>query len=62
MREREITEDYLQAILADPERVERGRDEIRKYYATVEGRRLIVILAHDTEPPFVVTVMIAADE
>ena len=27
------------------------------YYATVEGRSIIVVVAYDVDPPFVVTVM-----
>jgi hypothetical protein len=53
-----ITETEVQQVVEEPERVEQGRDQIRIYRAEVAGRGLVVVLAHDQEPPYVVTVMI----
>jgi hypothetical protein len=58
MREREISTAEVEAVVRTPERVEQGRDAIRKYLGRAGERYLAVVLAHDVEPPFVVTVMI----
>lgn len=55
---REITIDEVAAIVAAPRRVEQSRGLTRRYFGEIDGRGLIVVLAHDVEPPYVVTVMI----
>lgn len=62
MAAREIPQDEAELVVEDPDRVEASRGLTRKYYREVLGRTLAVVLAHDVDPPYVVTVMIVHEE
>ena len=61
MVDRAITLRHVEQVLASPDRLIEGvtADE---YNAVVDGRALRVVLARNTEPRLVVTVMIASRE
>ncbi|MDE2669425.1 MAG: DUF4258 domain-containing protein [Chloroflexota bacterium] len=61
MEERAITEQHVEQVLAFPDRLVEGvtADE---YNAVVEGRPLRVVMARNTDPSLVITVMIASRE
>jgi hypothetical protein len=54
----DITEDDVQAVVDDPTTIEPSRGETVRYVKVVNGRPIRVVLAHDTNPPQVVTVML----
>jgi hypothetical protein len=58
MGQREISEAEIQAVVTGPDRHEDSRGTSRKYFKQVGVRELAVVMAHDVEPPYVVTVMI----
>jgi len=56
---REISENELRAVLDLPDQVIEGkRVDTRNFYRVVDGRPLAVVLAYNTDPPTVVTVML----
>ena len=59
MVDRAITLRHVEQVLASPDRLIEGvtADE---YNAVVDGRALRVVLARNTEPPLVITVMLAS--
>lgn len=61
MVDRAITERHVEQVLAFPDRLVEGvtADE---YNAVVEGRPLRVVMARNTDPRLVITVMIASRE
>ena len=61
MVDRAITERHVEQVLALPDRLVEGvtADE---YNAVVEGRPLRVVMARNTDPRLVITVMIASRE
>jgi hypothetical protein len=57
MAVRRITPEMVAAVMAAPRQVEPSRGETVRYYGSADGRDIIVVVAHDREPPFVITVM-----
>ena len=61
MADREITGQHVEQVVRYPDRLVEGvtADE---YNAVVDGRPLRVVIARNTEPPLVITVMLATRE
>ena len=61
MVDREITAQHVERVVEYPDRLVEGvtADE---YNAVVDGRPLRVVIARNTEPPLVITVMLATRE
>ncbi len=58
MVDREITAQHVQQVLDYPDRLVEGVTA-NEYNAVVDGRPLRVVVARNTEPPLVITVMLA---
>ena len=54
----QITDVEVDEVVSEPVTVEASRGQTVRYVKVVNGRPIRVILAHDTNPPYVVTVMI----
>lgn len=57
MEARDISETMARAAVENPSREVPESPQKVAYFATVEGRSIIVVVAYDVDPPFVVTVM-----
>ncbi len=53
-----LSEADVDEVVSDPTTVEPSRGQTIRYVKVVNGRPIRVVLAHDTDPPYVVTVMI----
>jgi hypothetical protein len=53
-----LTDADVQEVVDDPTTIEPSRGETVRYVKVVKGRPIRVVLAHDVDPPYVVTVMI----